>query len=172
MAQMQDREWRGNSYREDRTDWGAAAGAGILAGIAFMIAQMLMVWIFLGQSPWGPPRLIAAMALGPEVLRPPATFDGGIFLTAMLIHFTLSIIYGLIAGWIAHRAGNGNATLIGALFGLALYFINFYLIPPAIFPWFIQAQSWVTLVSHLIFGLVLGAGYAGLRSHKPKRRPV
>lgn len=170
MARMRRTEWGRDSWSDDRTDWGAAVGAGVIAGIAFMILEMLMVWAFLGQSPWAPPRMIAAMALGREVLPPPASFDWGVFTAAMLIHFALSIIYGLISGWIVHRAGNGNAILICGFLGLAIYFINFFLIAPAAFPWFVEAQSWVSFVAHLVFGLVLGASYAGLRKHKPNRQ--
>jgi uncharacterized membrane protein YagU involved in acid resistance len=172
MAQMRGPDWGSDrqTYRENKTDWSAAVGAGIIAGIVFMMAEMLMVWAFLGQSPWGPPRMIAAMALGNEVLPPPATFDWGIMMTAMMVHFPLSIIYGLILGWVVHSMGSGMATLTGAVFGLvAVYLVNFYVIAPAAFPWFTNAQNWVSLVAHVIFGLVLGASYAGLRKNKPQR---
>ena len=155
------------SYAHDRTDWSAAVWAGIIAGAVFMMAEMLMVMLFMGQSPWGPPRMIAAMLMGQDVLPPPASLDFGIMMTAMMIHFPLSIVYGLILGWAVHRMSNSSALLIGAVFGLAIYFFNFYLIAPVAFPWFTNAQNWVTLVAHLIYGLVLGATYAGMRKHKP-----
>lgn len=158
------------SYHQDRTDWSAAAWAGIIGGIVFMMIEMLMVMLFLGQSPWGPPRMIAAMIMGREVLPPPADFDMGIMMAAMAVHFPLSIVHGLIAGWLVHRLNSASVLLIGAVFGLAVYFINFYLIAPAVFPWLTEAQNWVSLVSHLIYGLVLGAAYAGLRKHKPAVR--
>ena len=53
------------------TDWKAGAWAGLAAGAVFMMLEMGMVWMFLGQSPWGPPHMIAAMALGEDVLPPP-----------------------------------------------------------------------------------------------------
>ena len=155
------------AYAQDKTDWSAAVWAGVVAGLVFMMLEMAMVVIFMGQSPWTPPRMIAAMLMGNEVLPPPADFDFGIVMTAMVIHFPLSIMYGLIAGWIVHRLGGASALLIGGVFGLAIYFINFYLVAPAFFPWFTEAQNWVSLVAHLIYGLVLGATYAGLRKHKP-----
>ena len=34
--------------------------------------------------------------MGKEVLPPPATFDLGIIMVAILIHFALSTVYGLI----------------------------------------------------------------------------
>lgn len=167
MARTMTSERYMESYRQDRTDWRAAVWAGIIAGIVFMMAEMMMVWMFMGESPWGPPRMIAAMVLGKDVLPPPADFDMGIMMTAMMIHFPLSVIYGLVVGWIVHRLGSTSVLLIGAIFGLAIYFINFYLVAPAVFPWFTMAQNWVSLVAHLIYGLVLGAAYAGLRRHKP-----
>jgi hypothetical protein len=155
------------SYDNSRTDWRAAVWAGIIAGLVFMMLEMAMVMIFMNQSPWGPPRMIAAMLLGKEVLPPPADFDAGIMMTAMLIHFPLSIILGLVAGWIVHRLGSMSAVIVGGLFGLVIYFINFYLVAPAFFPWFTQAQNWVSLTAHLVYGLVLGGVYAGLRKAKP-----
>jgi hypothetical protein len=167
MAQTMSSERHTHSYEHDKTDWSAAVWAGVIAGIVFMMAEMLMVMVFMGQSPWGPPRMMAAMVMGQDVLPPPATFDMGIMMTSMMIHFPLSIIYGLMVGWIVHRMSSTSALVIGGVFGLAIYFINFYLVAPVLFPWFTEAQNWVSLVAHLIYGLVLGGTYAGMRKHKP-----
>ena len=53
----------------------AALWAAIIAGIVFMMLEMIMVPVFMGGSPWGPPRMIAAIGMGKGVLPPPATFD-------------------------------------------------------------------------------------------------
>lgn len=169
MPRMITSEWLRESYQQDRTDWRAAVWAGVIAGIVFLVVEMLMVMIFMGQSPWGPPRMMAAMVLGKDVLPPPADFDFGIVMTAMMVHFPLSIVYGLAAGWIVHRLKGTNVLLIGGVFGLAVYFVNFYLIAPAAFPWFMEARNWVGVVAHLIYGLVLGVAYAGMRRHKLPR---
>jgi hypothetical protein len=158
---------RQDSYAHDKTDWKAAIWAGVIAAVIFMMVEMLMVMSVMGQSPWGPSRMIAAMLMGRDVLPPPASFDGSIMAVAMMIHFPLSIIYGLILGWIVHRLTGMNTIAVGVLFGFAIYFVNFYLIAPAMFPWFMQARNWVSLASHLIYGAVLGAGYVVLRRHKP-----
>ncbi len=144
------------------TDWRAAAWAGVIAGVVFMMAEMLMVMIVQGQSPWGPPRMIAAIALGQGVLPPPADFDFKIVMTAMLIHFPLAVVYGLILGWIVHRVGTGIALLIGAVFGLVIYLINFYPIASAFFPWFAMARGWMSAVIHILFGLAAAGAYAVL----------
>ena len=57
--------------------WKAALWAGLMAGAVFVILEMLLVGTVGGDSPWAPPRMIAAIAMGPGVLPPPATFDMG-----------------------------------------------------------------------------------------------
>jgi uncharacterized membrane protein YagU involved in acid resistance len=147
-------------------DWKAGIYAGLIAGVVFMMAEMLMVWLFLGQSPWGPPRMIAAMVLGQNVLPPPATFDIGIVTVAMMIHFVLSIIYGVIFGWIVHNMSKGTAILTGAGLGLLIYLINFYPIAAVLFPWFAMARNWVSIVSHILFGAILTWSYVAIVNRK------
>lgn len=147
-----------------RIDWKAAAWAGVIAGAVFMMLEMLMVWMFMGQSPWAPPRMMAAMLVGKGTLPPPADFSFVAMAVAMMIHFPLSIIYGVILGWAVHRLDSAAAVLAGAVFGLvAVYLVNFYLVAPMLFPWFIEARNWISVVAHVAFGAVLGGSYAALR---------
>jgi hypothetical protein len=158
-----------HSAREERRhiDWRAGVYAGLIAGVVFLILEMIMVWLFMGESPWAPPRMIAAMVLGEGVLPmpdKPATFDFGVVMTAVIIHFVLSIIYGLIgAAIVANRMGYGGAIGLGALCGLAIYLINFYPVAAALFPWFAMARNWISIFAHVMFGAVVGAVYVGLR---------
>lgn len=156
-------------YVSAHVDWKAGVGAGLIAGVVFLMLEMFMVWAFMGESPWAPPRMIAAMVLGEGVLpqpNTPATFSFGIVMTAMIIHFVLSAVYGLIGGALAHRFGFGGATAVGATFGLALYLINFYPIAAVLFPWFAMARNWISVFAHIVFGAVLGLAYVRLR--KPR----
>jgi hypothetical protein len=73
-------------------DWKAATWSGIIAGFVFLALEMVMVPVFAGGSPWGPPRMMAAIVLGEGVLPPPATFDLGVIMAAMGLHFVLSIV--------------------------------------------------------------------------------
>ena len=151
------------------TDWKAGAWAGVIAGLVFVMLEMGMVWMFQGQSPWGPPHMIAAMALGKDVLPPAGTwapFDVKIMMTAMMIHLPLSIALGLIGAWLVHRFDWAGGLMIGAGLGLAIYIVNFYAIAPAAFPWFEMGRNWIGAFSHVMFGAVLGVAYIGLR--KPK----
>jgi hypothetical protein len=147
-----------------QTDWKAAAWAGVIAGIVFVIAEMLLVWLVMGMSPWAPPRMMGAILLGKDVLPPPADFSLPAVAAAMAVHLPLSILYGLILGWIVHRLEMGAALLAGAAFGfVAVYLVNFYLIAPALFPWFVEARNWISIAAHVLFGMVAAGAYVVLR---------
>ncbi len=145
-------------------DWKAALWASLIAGAVLLIMEMVLVAVVQGESPWAPPRMIAAIVLGQDVLPPPATFDLPVVLAAMAVHFVLAFIYALIFAWIASRwlMSRGVAILAGGAFGLALYLINFYPIAAALFPWFAMARNWISILSHIAFGAVLALSYVGL----------
>jgi hypothetical protein len=56
---------------------------------------MVMVPTFLGGSPWGPLRMMAAIVLGQGVLpapgQMPAPPDGGVLMAALTVHTGLSV---------------------------------------------------------------------------------
>jgi len=89
--------------QSDHKDWKAALWAGLIAGVVFMMMEMILVAVAGGGSPWGPPRMIAAMVMGEQVLPPPATFDTGVITVAMMVHFVLSIVLAFIFAWVASR---------------------------------------------------------------------
>jgi len=144
-------------------DWFAAAWAGVIAGLVFLITEMLLVWLVMGQSPWGPPRMMAAIVLGPGVLPPPADFAWAPVLTALVVHLPLSALYGLCIGGLVQRRDTARAALIGVAFGLAVYGVNFHLIAPLAFPWFMEARHAVSVLGHALFGGVAAAVYVLMR---------
>lgn len=154
--------------RRSRIDAGAAIWAGLVAGLVFMVAGMLMVATFPGGSAWEAPRMIGAVALGRDVLPPPDTFDGAVFAVAMAIHFALSILLGFVFAFIAGTRTVGTSALVGALFGLVVYAISFYGLT-AVFPWLAEARNWATIFAHLLFGVALGAVYASRTRHRHVR---
>lgn len=135
----------------------AGALAGLIAGAVFMMMEMGLVALS-GGSPWGPPRMIAAIVMGEGVLPPPASFDLMIMMAAMAVHLMLSIVIGVGFAFIAKRFGLLMAVGVGAVVGLALYVLNFYGMT-AIFPWFAMARNTISIVSHIAFGMVLGLSY-------------
>ncbi len=150
-----------------RLNWKAVIWASIVAGIVFMMLEMALVATIGGQSPWGPPRMIAAIVMGESVLPPPATFDAGIMMVAMMIHFATSILLGVILGWAVSQWKMSLATAIiaGTIFGLLIYFVNFYLMT-AVFPWFAMARGGIAAFAHAMFGFVLGWVYHAVASRE------
>lgn len=152
----------------DKNLFKAALLAGLISGVVFLMLEMIMVPLFLDGSPWGPPRMIGAILLGKEVLPMPAqpvTFDIGVLMAAVILHFLLSIVYCVILGLITKNLSMGVSVLLGAVFGLALYFVNFYGFT-AIFPWFAMARNWVTIFSHVMFGVI--AVYSFKKIYQPQ----
>ncbi len=140
-------------------DWRAAVLAGIVAGAVFLVLQIaILVSLTGGSSPWVVLRMIAAMVMGQGVLPPPATFDPGITVVALLINFVLSILFALLIAFVLHRWGLLVGIFGGALFGLALYAINYYTFT-LFFPWFFPMRSWLIVLSHIVFGATAGGVY-------------
>lgn len=160
MAGTFTETWRGPVVH-----WKAVVGAGLIASLVFLMYEMIMVPLFMGQSPWGPPRMMAAILMGEGVLPPPATFNFVIVMVAMMIHFVLGVIYAFIIAEVVHRTELGIALVIGALAGLTLYFINFYGFT-AVFPWFEMARNWISLSGHVLFGLVTAWTYRSMIKDK------
>ena len=141
---------------------------GIGAGVIATVAQLVLWWLAqmpLAETLFRDARLTAALLMGSAVLPPPSTGQWDVLLVAALIHFALSIAYALILALIfaqvpARLGGHlhtGPALIAGAVYGLAIYGINLYGLT-AFFPWFAVARDWVTLATHLVFGLALAAG--------------
>jgi len=145
----------------------AAVWAGLAAGFVFMALEMALVALMMGESPWAPPRMIAAIGMGEGVLPPPATFDAGIFAVAMAIHFALAVVLAVILGWAISRFALGMpASLVGgAIFGLVIYYVNFYGFT-ALFPWFAMARGPIGIFAHLVFGAVAAGVYHALESRR------
>ncbi len=143
-------------------DWSAAIWSGIIAGAVFMMLEMVLVPVFLGGSPWGPPRMIAAIGMGKSVLPPPDSFALVPVMVAMAIHFVLAVVLAVILALMVKRRGAGAALVIGAVFGLVIYLINFYGMT-ALFPWFAMARNWISIFAHVTFGAVAALAYGWLR---------
>jgi len=137
-------------------DWRAAAMAGLAAGVIFVVLESVLT-LAMGGSLWAPLRMTAAIVMGQGVTAQAATFGGGVVLVGLVVHFVLSIVFTLILAAIMAPfnldSSVGMTTLAGLVFGLAVYLIDFYGFA-RLFPWFIEARGALSLVTHLIFGLV------------------
>lgn len=152
-------------------DWRAAAIGGVLAGVVFLLLDMLAT-VMMGGSAWAPTHMIAAIVMGNSALGSPAMFNIGIVVVALIVHFALAIGMGLVLGLIMapfhFDSSWGMASVVGAVFGLVVYVVNFYGMTQ-FFPWFAEARGWTTLIAHVIFGIVAADAYLKLERREPDR---
>lgn len=139
--------------------------AGLAAGVVFLVLELLAMRFVLGAHPGVLIRMIAAITQGSAVLPPPVTPDVSVTLAAVILHFVMSLVYALLFAFLAKGRSLRSATLLGVGYGLVLYVVNFYGFT-MLFPWFAQARDWSAVVTHLIFGGVLGALYAYWAPHE------
>lgn len=135
-----------------RFPWSAVIWAGIISSLVFQVLEAVLIPLFAGDSPWGPMRMIAAMVLGRSVLPPPSTFDPGAALVALVVDIVLAIIYVFFLSWFIRFWRLRPALVAAAVFGVALFVINFYGFT-AVFPWFVMGRNLVTLFTHIVFSV-------------------
>ncbi len=142
-------------------DWAAAAVAGFAAGALLMVIEMVWSALVQGVSPWSLPRMIAAIAMGRDTLQS-SGFSVQVLAVALAIHYVLGIAFGLLLAVIIAPfrldSSVGMALGIGALFGVALYLVDFYGMVQA-FTWFKEVRGAGMLTLHVIFGMAAAALY-------------
>ena len=153
-------------YRSRALDGGGPADrqpvvmAGILASVTFLLFKMVVA-VIVGGSVATPFRLIGAMVLGRDALRPdfslPATVG-----VALGLHLVLSLIYSVaflaVASRIPVLRRSRLAVLLSASgMGLLLWVVNLWLVAPIFFPWFTETRPLVEVTARvLFFGLPMG----------------
>jgi hypothetical protein len=140
--------------------WALAQGAigGVVAGIVFAAFEMIVSAAMMGaEASFMPLRMIGAILLGSAALDP-----GYSLLAAgaagLLVHVVLAVIYGAVFALVLGGVRSAWIDVgIGAAYGLALWLLNFYVIAPVAFPWFLDANPVVQFLAHtFFFGGVLG----------------
>ena len=142
-------------------DWRAAVIAGLLAGLLALLLRIVLWVVVTGGSFWAPFYQSAAILLGPESLAPVDAPQMGVVAVGVLVHMALSLVYSLLLAFIIHRWGLVVGIIGGALFGLAIYIINYYTFT-YLFPWFFPLRSWLVLATHVFFGATAGGIYEAL----------
>ena len=160
--------WSANLSIYAPFDWRAALWASLVAGLAFALLDTGLDWALRGFSPWTPLRKTAAIVLGPDTLSPSDSVAPTIVLVAIALHFALSMAYGTLLALILPTINRTWVVLFGGFYGLALYYINFYGFN-AFSPWFADERDWLSIASHLVFGVVLAYAYATISAHGPRQ---
>ena len=139
-------------------DWSSAFWAGLIAGIIFYLLNVFVVPLFLGGNSWVIIRLFSSVFLGNGILAPPATYNLVSLIVSIFSVMLFSMLFTLTVTFILHRWGLLVGIVGGAIFGLAIYLINFYSLS-YFFPWFYPMSSWSFLVTHILLGSVAGGVY-------------
>src|SRR5437667_12113829 len=107
----------------------------------------------------------AVCARAPLALRtrwsrraPPSSQSSRVMLVATMVHFALSVAYGLALSALIRRLRTLPSMLAGAAFGLCLYGVNMYGFT-AVFPWFEATRDWITVATHAVFGVAAAGVY-------------
>lgn len=147
-------------------DWLVAAVSGLAAGAVLMVLDLLWSTFVGGGGPWRTSRMIAPIFVGPESLSSDPGFSVGAVAIALATHYVLGVVFGLVMAAIMAPfnldATMGRALSTGAVFGLALYLINFYVVT-SVFHWLAELRGWDTVAAHLVFGVVAAVLYHKLR---------
>jgi len=170
MAQADTHDWPAGTHHH-ALNWSAALWSSVIAGLVFAALEMVLVRVVDGNSPWMPLHLIGAIGLGPDALSPANNFDVTIVSTAVVIHMVLAIVYGLILALIIERMDIAWAIVVGAIYGLALYYINFYGFTKA-FPWFADARGGVSIFTHMVQSGLMAWIYKALDRSLPASSSV
>jgi uncharacterized membrane protein YagU involved in acid resistance len=141
--------------------------AGLLAGAAYLGAQMFFSAAVHDADAWAPLQRISAMLLGPDDLPPSADHSATLAGMALLIHFGLAMVFGRFVDLAVRGHVRMDAVLRGLGVGVALYAVNFFVVAPLAFPWFEDSRGLTTLLDHALFGAVAVAIYLQLRMRRP-----
>lgn len=140
---------------DKRIRWQAALIAGLAAGTAFLLVNLLLMPLILQVSPVIILRYMGSLVLGSQVVTQTDLFP---VIAGLLVHYVVSLLLTLVIAIVVHRWGLLVGIVGGAILGLSLYTINLYTFT-LFFPWFFAINNPVLLLSHIIFGAVAGGVY-------------
>jgi hypothetical protein len=148
----------------------AGAVAGLIAGIVFGLMMQIM------NAPTPEGGQMPMMAMVAKVVR------SNSLLVGWLYHLFNSLVIGAIFGWVLGDSvrGYGSGLGLGALYGFIWWILGGLILMPVLLgmPAFaplrmppMRPVAMGSLIGHLIFGLILGAGFVWLR-RTSAARPV
>lgn len=141
---------------------GAVGGA--VAGVVFGALNM---WFAQSQGmPADMPLQMIATIVQDEEAMAAGTASP---VLGLVVHMVLSMAFGVGLALLVTRVGSdAGRALVGLVYGLGLYLVNFLVISPIAYPVFQDANQPLEVATHLIFGSVavlFVMGRRGARSH-------
>jgi hypothetical protein len=135
---------------------------GLLAGTVAGLLEMVLLQAAGRGGMWDPVRLSASIALGNQAMTASAPFTFDIFFVGMLVHYVVAIWYAVVLGMIIRKMKPATAVIVGAVFGLLIYLLNFHGLS-GLYPWVANSRNWIFCVGHVAFGTAAAWIYSQLR---------
>ena len=150
-----------------KIDGRSALIAGLFGAAVFVTLELWLATIR-GEGTWLPMRMVAAIVLGPSVLPPPGGYDPSLAAVAAIIVVPVALFHALVLGAFVRRMSASTALIVGALYGIAIYAIDFYSFVP-FFPWLAWYRGPQHILAHVGYGMVTAAAYEGLHALRVRR---
>jgi hypothetical protein len=106
-------------------------------------------------SPWAELTFFAPAIVGRTV----SPESGMSFVSILVAHLTVSLIYGLVIARIVAAVTQLRALIVGGMAGLGIYLVNFCIVS-----WWIPelgGNEISVIFTHAVFGLIAGGAYRG-----------
>jgi hypothetical protein len=144
-------------------NWIVAAVSGFAAGAVLMVLDLIWSSLVDTGGPWRTSHMIAPIFFGTDITQQTTFhFSGQVVAVSLIVHYALGTVFGLILAAVMaplHLDATALRALVtGALFGLILYFLNFFGLVQW-FPWLAELRGWPTIGAHLVFGMVAALLY-------------
>ena len=129
--------------------------AGLVAGLLFILATMWLASAD-GKPADMPLRMISTILKGDAAMADGTTSVG----LGWATHLVMSAIFGVVFALVTPMLKtNGTAAIIGTVYGLLLYVVNFLVLAPLVFTTFQKANQPFELVVHVVFGTLVGFAF-------------
>lgn len=158
----------------NRSEVVAALKGGVSAGlIGGLVLTLLMVFVSLlaGADPWLSMKGAAIPFVGARAGRPG---PDAIALLGLIVHLSVSASWGALFGLLVYGANRAATLAFGILWGFVVYLGMYFVVLPLVGLGAVASRSPAApaIVQHLIFGLVVGAGFRSFQPRRPVSRDV
>jgi hypothetical protein len=133
---------------------------GLFSGAAMALVWMVLTGIFRHDF-FEPMRLVASGAWGYSATEG----STGAVALGVVVHLLVAAAYGVIYAALARKLPASKGVFAGLLYGFVVYlFMRYAIIPWVAPPLVTRVTPWILLVSHLVYGLLLGVSLPMRRS--------
>jgi hypothetical protein len=155
-----------NNQSETRQAVKGGAGAGIVAG-AILALFLVATNLAAGQDVWLAFKGAGAPFLGERAMQP--GFDALAVIVGVLAHLAVSITWGVAFGLLFYGLSKGMTMVAGFFWGFAVWIGMYYMLLPLLGLSDVARSTPLSLaiVSHLLFGIVLGAAFLPYQREYP-----